>query len=228
MWRDTVLVAGKDLRIELRSRVVLHQVVPVAVLVLVLFAFALGPDRAPMAQAAPGLFWVAVLFASVLAVQRSFALEASDGARDGLRLSGLDPAGVFLGKTAAVAVQLVVLEVVLTAGVVVLYGSHVRSYGSVVVAGLAGTAGLAAAGTLYGALAAGLRVRETLLPFLFLPVAAPVLLAGTRAWQVALGTSASAGNVGDAGDPWIRLLLVFAAVYLALGVVIFGPLQEAS
>ena len=91
MWRDTVLVAGKDLRIEARSRVVMHQVVPVAVLVLVLFAFALGPDRAPMVQAAPGLFWVAVLFASVLAVQRSFALEAPDGARDGLRLSGLDP-----------------------------------------------------------------------------------------------------------------------------------------
>jgi heme exporter protein B len=223
MWRDSVLVAGKDLRIELRSRVVMHQVVPVAVLVLVLFAFALGPDRAPMAHAAPGLFWVAVLFASVLAVQRSFALESPDGARDGLRLSGLDPAGVFLGKTAAVALQMVVLEVVLTAGVVVLYGSHIRSYPSVVVAALAGTAGLAAAGTLYGALAAGLRVRETLLPFLFLPVAAPVLLAGTRAWQAALGIDS-----GSAGDPWVRLLLVFAAVYLALGVVIFGPLQEAS
>ncbi|HEY5025612.1 MAG TPA: heme exporter protein CcmB [Acidimicrobiales bacterium] len=223
MWRDSVLVAGKDLRIELRSRVVMHQVVPVAVLVLVLFAFALGPDRAPMAHAAPGLFWVAVLFASVLAVQRSFALEAPDGARDGLRLSGLDPAGVFLGKTAAVALQMVVLEVVLTAGVVVLYGSHIRSYGAIVVAGLAGTAGLAAAGTLYGALAAGLRVRETLLPFLFLPVAAPVLLAGTRAWQAALGIDS-----GGAGDPWTSLLVVFAVVYLALGVVIFGPLQEAS
>jgi heme exporter protein B len=226
MWRDSVLVAGKDLRIEMRSRVVMHQVVPVAVLVLILFAFALGPDRAPMANAAPGLFWVAVLFASVLAVQRSFALEAPEGARDGLRLSGLDPAGIFLGKTAAVAVQMVILEVVLTAGVVVLYGSHIHSYGSIVAAALAGTAGLAAAGTLYGALAAGLRVRETLLPFLFLPVAAPVLLAGTRAWQAALGIST--GAVGATGDPWVPLLLVFASVYLALGVVIFGPLQEAS
>jgi heme exporter protein B len=223
MWRDSVLVAGKDLRIEFRSRVVMHQVAPVAVLMLVLFAFALGPDRGPMVQAAPGLFWVAVLFASVLAVQRSFSLESADGARDGLRLSGLDPAGVFLGKTTAVAAQLVILEVVLTAGVVLLYGAHVRSYGSIIAAGLAGTAGLAAAGTLYGALAAGLRVRETLLPFLFLPVAAPVLLAGTRAWQAAMGIGAS-----SAGDPWVRLLLVFAAVYLALGVVIFGPLQEAS
>ena len=222
MWRDGVLVAGKDLRIELRSRVVLHQVVPVAVVMLVLFAFALGPATAPMVAAAPGLFWVAVLFTGVLAVQRSAALEGGDGGRDGLRLSGLDPAGVFLGKAAAVAVQLLVLEAVLSAGVVLFYGAHVRSPGALVVASVTGTAGLAAAGTLYGALAAGLRVRETLLPLLFLPVAAPVLVAGTKVWQSALG-AAGAGS----GDPWLRLLVVFAVVYLAVGVVIFGPLQEA-
>jgi heme exporter protein B len=222
MWRDSLLVAGKDLRIELRSRVVLHQVAPVAAIILVLFAFALGPDRGPLVAAAPGLFWVAVLFSSVLAVQRSFGIESADGARDGLRTSGLDPAGVFLGKAAAVALQMLVLELALTAGVVLLYGAHIRSMASIVVTGLAGTAGLAAAGTLYGALASGLRVRETLLPFLFLPVAAPVLLAGTRAWQSAMGI---AGSGSDAS--WTGLLVVFAAVYLALGVVIFGPLQEA-
>jgi heme exporter protein B len=176
-----------------------------------------------MANAAPGLFWVAVLFASVLAVQRSFVLESPDGARDGLALSGLDPAGVFLGKAAAVALQLAVLEVVLTAGVLLFYGAHVRSAGSLVTACVAGTVGLAAAGTLYGALAAGVRVRETLLPFLFLPVAAPVLLAGTRAWQGAMGTASAVS-----GGAWLRLLIVFAVVYLALGVVVFGPLQEAQ
>jgi heme exporter protein B len=224
MWRDALLVAGKDLRIELRSRVVLNQVAPFAIVVLALFAFALGPNRAPMVQAAAGLFWVAVLFAAVLAVQRSFALEANDGTRDGLRLSGLDPAGIFLGKAAAIATQLIVLEVLLTAGVVLFYGAHVRSYGSVLVACAAGTAGLAGVGTLYGALAAGVRVRETLLPFLLLPVVAPVLLAGTRAWQVALGT----GPGGDTAGPWLSLMLVFAVVYLAVGVMIFGPLQESA
>jgi len=223
MWRDSALVAGKDLRIELRSRVVLHQVAPVAVLVLLLFAFALGPDRATTVRAAAGVFWVAVLFATVLAVQRSFAVEASEGTRDGLRLAGLDPAGVFLGKAAAIAAELVVLEVLLAVGVVWLYGAHVRSVGPLVVAGAAGTVGLAAAGTLYGALAAGLRVRETLLPFLLLPVVAPVVVAGTRAWQAALGTGA-----GGAWDPWVVLLIVFAAVYLSIGVLLFGQLQESS
>jgi len=224
MWRDAVLVAGKDLRIEMRSRVVLNQVVPFAVIVLGLFAFALGPARGPMVAGAAGLFWVAVLFAGVLAVQRSAAVESGDGTRDGLRLSGLDPAGIFLGKTVAVALQLLVLEVLLTAGVVVLYGAHVRSYGAVLAAAVAGTVGLAAVGTLYGALAAGVRVRETLLPFLLLPALAPVLLAGTRAWQAALGT----GPGGDATDPWLSLLAVFAVVYLSIGVVLYGVVQEAA
>ena len=86
MWRDAALVGGKDLRVELHSRVTTMQVAPYAVLVLLLFGFAFDQNHTLLNQAAPGLFWVAVLFASVLAVQRSFALESPDGARDGLRL----------------------------------------------------------------------------------------------------------------------------------------------
>ncbi len=227
MWRDAMLVAGKDLRIELRSRVVLHQVVPFAALVLLLFAFALGPDRKALAAAAAGLFWVAVLFVTVLAVQRSAALESAPGARDTLRLSGLDPAGVFLGKAVAVVLELVVLEVLLGAGAVVLYGSTVHSYPELVVSAVVGTIGLGAAGTLYGSLTAGLRVRETLMPFLLLPVAAPVLLAGTRLWQAALGTGSSGPGVTGSGS-WLTVLAVFAVVYVGLGVLVFGPVQEAS
>jgi heme exporter protein B len=223
MWRDAALVAGKDLRIEARSRVALSQVAPFGMIALVLFAFALGPDRAPMAKGAPGLFWVAVLFCTVLAVQRSVSVESADGARDGLRLSGLDPAGLFLGKSLAVGAQLLVLEAVLTAGVLLLYGARVSEPWLLVASCVLGTVGLAVTGTLYGALASGVRVRETLLPFLLLPIVAPVLLAGTRIWQAALE-----GGTPAYGSPWLRLLVVFDAVYLAMGVVVFGPIQESA
>jgi heme exporter protein B len=83
--------------------------------------------------------------------------------------------------------------------------------------------GLASTGTLYGALSAGLRVRETLLPFLLLPIVAPVLLAGTRIWQAAL-----AGGTAADGTPWLRLLVVFDAIYLALGTVVYGPVVESA
>jgi heme exporter protein B len=223
MWRDSLLVAGKDLRIEARSRVALSQVAPFGVVALVLFAFALGPNRSTMARGAPGLFWVAVLFCTVLAVQRSVSVERADGAGDGLRLAGVDPAGVFFGKAAAVFVQLLLLELVLGVGVAWLYGARIEVPWLIAVSCLLGTIGLAATGTLYGALSAGLRVRETLLPFLLLPIVAPVLLAGTRIWQAALS-----GGVPSQGTSWLRILLAFDAVYLALGVVLYGPILEGA
>lgn len=222
MWRDAVLVAGKDLRIEARSRVATNQVAPFAIVILVLFGFALDPDRGVLGRASAGLFWVAVLLSSLLAVQRSFAVEAGDGAADGLRLSGLDPAGIFLGKAAAVAAQLALLQVVLAVGIVVLYDADLGGPVLLLATCAAATVGLAAAGTVYGVLAAGLKVRETLLPLLLLPVVAPVLLSATRAWEAGMGISV------DDGWRWAQLLTVFAVVYVALGILAFGALLEES
>src|SRR3954453_20483494 len=222
MWGDAGLVPGKDPRLGGRSPVATNQVAPFAVMVLVLFAFAIDPDRGVLASAAPGLFWIAVLFSALLGVQRSFGLEAADSARDGLRMSGLDPAGIFLGKAFAVAVQLVALELILGIGIIALYDTHLHGALLLMVTSIAATVGLAAAGTVYGALAAGLKVRETLLPLLTFPAVAPVLLAATRAWEVALGQSV------DDGWRWVQLLAVFAIVYVALGIFAFGPLLEES
>ncbi len=222
MWRDAVLVAGKDLRVEGRSKVALNQVVPYALVVLLLFGFAFDQDRPLLVQAAPGLFWLAVLFSGLLAVQRSFAIEASDGAVDGLRLSGLEPAGIFVGKAAAVGVQLLVVEVLLTGGVVVLFHTRLAGAGLLITSALLSTAGVAGAGVAYGALSMGLRVRETLLPMLLAPVLAPVVLAATEAWRAALGLSSADGW------RWSGLLGCFAAIYLAGGVLSFGALMEET
>jgi heme exporter protein B len=220
MWRDAWLVAAKDLRVEARAKVALRQILPFALTVLVLFAFALDPSRLPALAA--GLMWVAVLLCAVLAVQRSFAMESSGSTLDGLRLFGLDPAGVFLGKAAALAVQLLLLEALLAGGVVVLYGASLHGGLVLAGAGLAATAGLACAGCVYGALAGGGRLADTLLPVLFLPVVSPVLLGATKAWEAAL-----AGTPGQ-GEPWLRLLAVFAVVYAALGALAFGPVLEEA
>jgi heme exporter protein B len=222
MWRDAAVVAAKDLRIEARSRVGTGQVLPFALMVLVLFGFALDSERTVLERTGPGLLWVAVLLSAVLAVQRSFAIEADDDAHDALRLSGLDAGGIFLGKAAAVAAQLVVLEAALVLGLTVLFGVSVRRPGLLALTCLLATVGLASAGTLYGMVASGLRVRETLVPMLVLPVLAPVLLAAARASDAALGAAA------DDVWPWLRVLATFASVYLAVGVVAFGALMEEA
>lgn len=227
MLRAARLVAGKDLLIERRSRVATMQIIPVALLVLVLFAFALDPARGTLRRATPGLFWVAVLLVLLLVVLRAFAVEQADGARDALRLADLDPAGIFLGKAAALALELLAVEVVLLGGVLVLYEVSLPASGAALLVAtcLTATVGLAAVGTLYGGLAAGLKVRETLLPLLVLPVAAPVLIGATTAFEAALDTGSRTLAQGWA---WVGLLTVFGLAYSALGLVAFGPLLEEA
>lgn len=222
MLRDALLIAGKDLRLELRSRVTSGQVAPFALLQLVLFGVALDPDRGVLDDATPGLFWIAVLFSSVLAVQRSWAIESADGARDNLRLSALSPGGIFLGKATAVLVELLALELALAVGVVVFYGAELHGVALLVATAIPASAGIAAVGSLYGVLASGLRARETLVPLLVLPVLAPVLIGATRAFEAALD-----GRSGE-GWPWAGLLALFAIGYAAAGVAAYGTLLEES
>jgi heme exporter protein B len=219
---EALLVAGKDLRIERRSRVALQQILPFGGIVVVMFAFALDADRTSLPTAAPGLFWTAVLLAALLAIGRSFAVEESNGARDGLRLSGLDGGAIFLGKAAAIAVELFLLEVVLGAAVIALYGVTVRGALVLVIAALAATIGLAATGTVYGVLATGLRARDTLVPLLVLPAVTPVMLGASQAFAAALD-----GKSADAW-PWVQLLLAFAVLAIAGGTMAFGPLLEEA
>ena len=159
----------------------------------------------------------------MLAVARSFAIEAENGARDGLRLSGLDPAAIFLGKAAAIAVQLASCSKRCwpSASSCCSTSPSARS-GRSLLATVAATVGLAAAGTLYGVLAAGLRVRETLVPVLLLPVVSPVLLGATRAWEAAIdGVPATRGR-GSASSPCSPCSSV------GTGMLAFGPLLEEA
>lgn len=221
MWRDALLIAGRDLRIELRTRVGLWQVLPFAFLTLLLFAFALGPKPGLLAEAAPGLFWLAVMLSVLLAAQRALALEGSQATREAGRLLGLDPAGIFLGKSLALLVEVVILEAGLLLGVVVFFHVHVTNWLVLVISCLLAAIGLCAASIFYGALAGEARVRATLLPLLFLPIAAPVLIAGAKAFDASVATGSGSGA------RWLGVLAVFALVYSALGVILYGPLEES-
>src|SRR4051812_49868887 len=106
LWREVRLVAGKDLRIEARTRVTAQQIVPFGLIVLLLFAFALDPDRGILRRVGPRAFWGAVLLPTLLAGSRSFAVGAGNSARGGLRPSRPRRPAPFLRQGAPVAVQL--------------------------------------------------------------------------------------------------------------------------
>ncbi len=219
MIRVALLVAGKDLRIERRSRVLLWQVVPFGVTALVLCGLALGPQHAGNSSAAPGLFYLVMLLVALLMINRAQVIESSPGTRASVATLGLDPAGVFLGKALALAVELWLTGVVVLAGSVLFL--HTALSGTLsAVPSIAVTLGaLAAAGTLYGALSGGGQGPATLLPMLSLPAFAPLLIAGERSFSAALH--------GGSLWRWWVISLVALAAYLAIGILLYGVLEES-
>ena len=169
--------------------------------------------------------WLSTVFSVLFIVSRTFAVESADGALDALRVAGVPPAGIFLGKAAALALELLALDALLVGAAIVLYRADVSAEGAVllVTTAVLATVGLAAVGTLYGGLATGAKGRETLLPLLLLPVMAPVLIGATRATESSFGTNGV--EVGE-GWPWLGLLAVFAVMFSVVGAVAFGPLVD--
>lgn len=222
MLAELWLVARKDLQIERRSKVGMSQVIPFGLLVLILFAFAFDANQRILEQATPGLYWIAVFFSAVLLIQRNFSTEATDSLFDALRMSGLSPAGIFLGKVVALVIELAALQVILGLGVAVLY--HVAAMDSLLLVAtvIVTTLSVASSGSIYGALVARIQSGNTLLPLLLLPLLSPVLIGATRSFEISFG-----GGHGS-GWPWVALISIFALMYLVVGAVLFQPLMEDS
>lgn len=227
VWGVARSIAAKDLRIERRSRVLTNQVLPFSGVVMVLFAFALDKANSDVPQqVAPGLVWMATVFSLLVMIQRVFAVERDDGALDALRVAGVTPAGLFLGKAMALAAQLVVLDALLILLAVVLFNSSVGGVGAaalLVITVVVAVIALAGVGTLYGGLAAGTKGRDTLLPLLMLPVVVPVLIGATRSTEAAFGAG---GIEMTEGWAWVALVGAFAALAAGGGALAFGSLLE--
>lgn len=215
-------VARKDALAELRGRHAAVSSLFFAALVLLLFGFALGPDSARLAEAAPGLLWLAVVFAGVLALGRLHLLETDDGALEQLALYPVERWAIYLGKALGGFAVMLALGLLLLGAVGVLYGVDVGGALVPLVAVIVlGAAGVAAVGTFYAGLTVRMRAREVLLPLLMLPVLAPLLLAAVKATAAAIGGD----PFGELGA-WLALLLAFDLVMLGVGAATYGLALE--
>ena len=201
-------VLWKDLVTEWRSRDRAAAMGVFALLVVVIFHFAWpGDDRARARELAPGLLWIAYVFAAILGLNRAFSVELENDAISGLAMVPRDRGTVFLGKAAASFAILMAVQA-LTAGVFAIVFEVLDWRSIPALAGVValGSLGLCAVGTLFGAIAVRTRFREVMLPLLLLPLLVPVLSGCVRATaDVLAGTAPSFAA--------IQLLIVADAVY---------------
>ncbi|MBF0625431.1 MAG: heme exporter protein CcmB [Magnetococcales bacterium] len=219
MLRAAWRIAWKDVVGDFRRRATLSSMLFFAIAVLVVFQAAFEPDRQEATRLLPGLLWVTVLFTSLVGLGRVFQAEEEDGALEGLLLSPMPRGVLFLGKwwgnlTLTILVELMLVPLLMVLFNVNLWQRMPLIYGIL----LLGSLGLTGLGVLLAALTQGARSRETLLALLLLPLMVPLLIAGVQATGGIL-------NGGEAG-PWLRLMIIFDVVYLALAPWAFGWLME--
>ena len=205
--RVATAVARKDLRTELRSREMLPALGQFVVLALLIanFGFDVGTGGT---RIAPGVLWLTITFAGLVAFGRTFASERDQASLEPLLLTPASRAAIFAGKTFAAAAVLAACEVVLVPALGVFFNTPVLSL-PLAGALLLATIGMAGLGCLFAALAAQTRARDLLLPVLALPLWIPFVIVGGRAVQVALG---GGGELNGA----LALLLDFDILFVVV------------
>jgi heme exporter protein B len=212
----TFAIAGKDLRSEFRTKEALNASFAFSVVILVLFSFAFDPSSDQLQTISGGLLWLVFSFAGALILNRSFARELQNDCLDAL-ISSPAPAGaLFLGKTVANFVLLMIVELASLAVFALFYESHFAAQLLPIALVIAlGTWGIAVIGTLFSALTVNLRMREMMLPTLVYPMLIPALMAAmTLTTDLMNGTP-----IGKENGIWLRVLTGFDFIYSILAVV---------
>jgi heme exporter protein B len=218
----TRAMAWKDLRTERRSLAAFNSVLFLALLMMLLFGFALGPNAQGLRDAAGGVMWLAILFSGVLAFNRSYQIELEDGALETLLLYPGARWPIFVGKLIANLAFVLGVEVIVVPLAGILF--HVPLTSALLplsVVLLLGTIGFVTLGTFYAAVASRTQAREILLPLLLLPMVVPVLIAAGKAT-----TALTTGDVMGDAAAWMRLLVTFDSIYLTASIAVFDNVIE--
>ncbi len=220
--RVALAIARKDALAELRGRHATVSTLFFAAIVLLLFGFALGPDSARLAAAAPGLLWLAIVFAGILAVSRLHLLETDDEALEQLALYPVARRAIYAGKALGGLAVMLVLGLLVLGAVGVLFAVDIGgALLPLLLTVILGAIGIAAVGTFYAGVTVRLRAREVMLPLLMLPVLAPLLLGAVKATTAAL-TGDPFGELAS----WLQLLVAFDVIMVAAGAATYGYLLE--
>ena len=213
-------VIWKDLAAEMRSRELLSAMFVFALLVILIFNFALELDVSTRGTVTAGVLWVTFSFAGTLGLNRSMAVEKDRGCLDGLLLAPVDRSAIYFGKAIGNLVFMLMVELIVLPVYSVLYNINLFNPGLLLVI-LLGSVGYVAVGTLLASMAVQTRTRDVLLPILLFPVVLPVLIGAVRA-----STYFLQGAPMEDIWPWLNLLIVYDVIFTAVAFMVFDFVVE--
>lgn len=213
-------IIWKDLAAEMRSRELIGAMLVFALVVILIFNFALELDLRTRGTITSGVLWVTFAFAGTLGLNRSMAIEKDRGCLDGLLLAPVDRSAIFFGKMLGNLIFMLVVEIVILPIYSILYNVNLINLGLLGVI-LLGSIGYSTVGTLLSSMAVQTRTRDILLPILLFPVILPVIVAAVKASSGILQGFEWAEIM-----TWINLLIVYDVIFIAVSFMVFDFVVE--
>ena len=215
-------IVRKDLLLESRSRERLTSMGAFAVLAGILFSYALDPTRVRPDDVASGFIWLTIVFAGLLGVGRTFAMEEEEGAMRGVLLSPIPRDAVYLAKVLSNTVLLLVTVVLVLLVFALFFGLQLRG-SPLMLAGVVGvgTVGFVGVSTLFAAISNRTSMGDALLPILVFPLLVPVVIYGVSATARVF-----AGRPVSEIEGSVRMLAAFAIVAIGAGAALFRFVVE--
>ncbi|NPV56285.1 MAG: ABC transporter permease subunit [Anaerolineae bacterium] len=219
-WRSMLAITWKDLALEWRSREILTAMLVFALLVIFIFNYALELTPQTRSEVTAGVLWVTFAFAGTLGLNRSLSVEKDRGCLDGLLLAPVDRSAIYLGKTLANLIFMLVVAAIVLPIYSLLYNTNLFLPGLALVI-LLGAIGYVAVGTLLSSMAVQARTRDMLLPVLLFPIAIPILLAAVKASSGFLQALPF-----EEISPWLNLLVVYDVIFISVSFMVFEFVVE--
>jgi heme exporter protein B len=213
-------IIRKDITAEWRSRELFTAMFVFAMLVILIFNFAMELDAKARASVTSGVLWVTFAFAGTLGLNRSMATEKDRGCLDGLLLAPVDRAAIYFGKSIGNLIFMLIVEIIVLPIYSILYSTNLFKPGLLFVI-LLGSIGYVAIGTLLSTMAVQTRTRDILLPILLFPLAIPVLIAAVKA----SGGFLQGLEIAEVLN-WINLLVVYDIIFIAVSFMFFDYVVE--
>jgi heme exporter protein B len=219
--RKVLAIVGKDIATELRTKEMLSAMFVFSLLILFIFNFTFDLRAENIQAVAPGVLWVAITFAGMLGLSRSFVLERDRGVLDGLLLAPVDRSAIYFGKMIGNVLFIGMVELFILPIFVILFNQAAAALPWLCGIVILGTIGLAGVGTLFSAMAVHTRAREVLLPIMLFPVIVPLILAAVRLTGGILDNTPWADL-----SHWLALLVAFDAIFIAASFMLFDYVVE--
>ena len=213
-------IGRKDLLLETRNKDVIVAVSVFALLVLMIFTFAIDINQVNAKLTGPGILWASIAFAGVTGLNRAFALELEGNTLEALMLAPISRDLIYAGKMFGNFLFLTAAQIIVIPIFAVLFNLAVLRWEMVVVS-LLTAIGFSAIGTLFAAMTIRVRAREVMLPLLFLPVVTPLIMAAVES---------TSHVVNDSSWPeiyqWIQLAIAFDIAFIVVSAFIFQQILE--